>query len=122
MPTPSDGRVTDDRCPGALRVHQAADGAMVRVRLPGGQITVGQLRALAAASASDGDRSLDLTSRANVQIRGIADAAAATGAAEDAGARVLAPPTTTPWNSSNARLEAPAGLQITLFAELGESD
>jgi lactoylglutathione lyase len=52
----------------------------------------------------------------------VADAAAAAGAAEDAGARVLAPPTTTPWNSSNARLEAPAGLQITLFAELGEED
>lgn len=51
----------------------------------------------------------------------VADAAAATGAAEDAGARVLAQPTTTPWNSSNARLEAPAGLQITLFTELGDS-
>jgi lactoylglutathione lyase len=46
----------------------------------------------------------------------------ATDAAEQAGARVLAQPTTTPWNSSNARLEAPAGLQITLFAELGDSD
>jgi lactoylglutathione lyase len=52
----------------------------------------------------------------------VADASAATAAAEDAGARVLAPPTTTPWNSSNARLEAPAGLQITLFAELGDPD
>jgi predicted enzyme related to lactoylglutathione lyase len=52
----------------------------------------------------------------------VADSAAATSAAEHAGARVLAPPTTTPWNSSNARLEAPAGLQITLFAELGDSD
>jgi lactoylglutathione lyase len=52
----------------------------------------------------------------------VADAAAAAGAAEDAGARVLAPPTTTPWNSSNARLEAPAALQITLFAELGGSE
>jgi lactoylglutathione lyase len=52
----------------------------------------------------------------------VADAAAATSAAQDAGARVLAQPTTTPWNSSNARLEAPAGLQITLFAELGDSD
>lgn len=51
----------------------------------------------------------------------VADAAVATSAAEQAGARVLAPPTTTPWNSSNARLEAPAGLQITLFAELGDS-
>jgi lactoylglutathione lyase len=50
----------------------------------------------------------------------VADAAAATAAAEDAGARVLAPPTTTPWNSSNARLDAPAGLQITLFTELGD--
>jgi catechol 2,3-dioxygenase-like lactoylglutathione lyase family enzyme len=52
----------------------------------------------------------------------VADAALATGAAEDAGARVLAPPTTTPWNSSNARLEAPAGLQLTLFTELGDPD
>jgi lactoylglutathione lyase len=52
----------------------------------------------------------------------VADAAVATGAAEDAGARVLAQPTATPWNSSNARLEAPAGLQITLFAELGDPD
>ncbi|HEX6678096.1 MAG TPA: VOC family protein [Actinomycetes bacterium] len=50
----------------------------------------------------------------------VADAAAAAGAAVQAGARVLAPPTTTPWNSSNARLEAPAGLQITLFCELGD--
>jgi predicted enzyme related to lactoylglutathione lyase len=52
----------------------------------------------------------------------VADAAAATGAAEEAGARVLAQPTTTPWNSSNARLEAPAGLQITLFCELADQD
>ena len=50
------------------------------------------------------------------------DTAAATRAARDAGARLLAEPTTTPWNSSNARLQAPAGLQITLFAELGDPD
>lgn len=36
-----------------------------------------------------------------------------------AGATELAPPTETPWRSLNARLEAPAGLQITLFQELG---
>jgi catechol 2,3-dioxygenase-like lactoylglutathione lyase family enzyme len=46
------------------------------------------------------------------------DAAAATAAAEAAGARVVAPPTRTPWNSLNARLEAPGGLQLTLFEEL----
>ena len=36
-----------------------------------------------------------------------------------AGATVIAEPTVTPWNSLNARLEAPAGLQLTLFTELG---
>ncbi|NUT51462.1 MAG: VOC family protein [Saccharothrix sp.] len=37
-----------------------------------------------------------------------------------AGAEVIAEPTRTPWNSLNARLKAPAGLQLTLFQELGE--
>jgi hypothetical protein len=35
-----------------------------------------------------------------------------------AGERLISEPTTTPWNSLNSRLEAPAGLQLTLFAEL----
>jgi lactoylglutathione lyase len=47
------------------------------------------------------------------------DSRAATQALEAAGATVLAEPTRTPWNSLNARLEAPAGLQLTLFTELG---
>ena len=34
-----------------------------------------------------------------------------------AGAQVIAPPTMTPWRSLNARLSAPADLQITLFQE-----
>lgn len=33
------------------------------------------------------------------------------------GARMIAPPVLTPWKSLNARLDAPAGLQITLFQE-----
>jgi len=37
----------------------------------------------------------------------------------DAGATLIAPPTPTPWRSLNARLDAPAGLQITVFQELG---
>lgn len=36
-----------------------------------------------------------------------------------AGAELIAPPTRTPWDSLNARLAAPAGLQLTLFQELG---
>jgi lactoylglutathione lyase len=35
-----------------------------------------------------------------------------------AGARVIAEPTRTPWDSLNARLAAPADLQLTLFQEL----
>ena len=37
-----------------------------------------------------------------------------------AGAAVVAPPTETPWRSLNARLDAPAGLHITVFQELDE--
>ena len=38
----------------------------------------------------------------------------------EAGATEVAPPTVTPWNSLNARLDAPAGLHITVFQELGD--
>ena len=46
------------------------------------------------------------------------DAAGTTRLLEDGGARVLSEPVRTPWDSLNARLEAPAGLQLTLFEEL----
>lgn len=46
------------------------------------------------------------------------DAAETTHRLADAGARVIAEPVRTPWNSLNSRLEAPAGLQLTLFTEL----
>jgi catechol 2,3-dioxygenase-like lactoylglutathione lyase family enzyme len=46
------------------------------------------------------------------------DSAEATDDAVGAGATLIAPPTVTPWNSLNSRLDAPAGLQLTLFQEL----
>ncbi|MCU1621268.1 MAG: nitrite/sulfite reductase hemoprotein beta-component ferrodoxin domain protein [Frankiales bacterium] len=64
-------RTAVDRCPGVLRVHDAVDGGLVRVRVPGGYLTGAQLAALADASASWGDGNLDLTSRGNVQLRGL---------------------------------------------------
>jgi predicted enzyme related to lactoylglutathione lyase len=54
----------------------------------------------------------------------VADAESATELAAAAGASVLSRPVLTPWNSRNARLDGPAGLQLTLFQELdgtGES-
>jgi lactoylglutathione lyase len=49
----------------------------------------------------------------------VADVTTATADLEGAGATVIAPPTRTPWDSINARLQGPAGLQLTLFQELG---
>lgn len=62
-----------DACPGALQVHQAADGALARVRLPGGMITAAQLGALAAISSRSGSGTLELTARGNVQLRGLTE-------------------------------------------------
>jgi lactoylglutathione lyase len=50
----------------------------------------------------------------------VSDAAAATAALAGAGAAVIAEPVQTPWRSLNARLEGPAGLQLTLFTELDD--
>ena len=50
----------------------------------------------------------------------VADAQVTTDELVDAGATLVAPPTRTPWDSLNARLEGPAGLQLTLFQELAE--
>lgn len=47
------------------------------------------------------------------------DARLATDRAVEAGAELVAPPTLTPWGSLNSRLDAPAGLHVTLFQELG---
>ncbi|MFI6602223.1 VOC family protein [Nonomuraea sp. NPDC050536] len=50
------------------------------------------------------------------------DSTVTTDRLEEAGATVVAPPTRTPWNSLNSRLEGPAGLQLTLFQELGSQE
>ncbi|MEU3469350.1 nitrite reductase [Streptomyces sp. NPDC006687] len=62
-----------DACPGALRLHAADDGYLARVRIPGGLLTVPQAAALGLAADRFGDGHLELTSRGNVQLRGLAD-------------------------------------------------
>ena len=47
----------------------------------------------------------------------VEDCAAATRAALAAGATPVAPPTRTPWESVNARLDAPGTIHLTLFEE-----
>jgi lactoylglutathione lyase len=46
----------------------------------------------------------------------VEDAATATATLSDAGARVVAPPTQTPWGSLNARLDTPGALHVTLYS------
>ncbi|WP_328450320.1 precorrin-3B synthase [Amycolatopsis sp. NBC_00438] len=69
MPTPA--RVRADACPGVFATHDAADGPLARVRLPGGAVSAAQLRALAGCAEACGDGDLHLTSRGNVQLRGV---------------------------------------------------
>lgn len=78
-------RQRDDACPGALHVHQAADGALARIRLPGGMITAAQLETLAHAATRHGSGTLELTARGNIQLRGITDTRAVAEAAAGAG-------------------------------------
>jgi lactoylglutathione lyase len=94
----------------------AADGGHVTI-LDAGRAT---LEITDPAHASYIDR-VEVGERVAGHVRvafQVDDATRATRALEVAGARVLAEPVRTPWHSLNARLEAPAGLQLTLFEEL----
>ena len=68
-------RVRADACPGAVTLHQAADGGLARIRIPGGLVSGPQLIALADATRDLGDGRMELTSRGNVQIRALAPGA-----------------------------------------------
>lgn len=62
-------------CPGALRPMMSGDGLVVRVRPHGGRLTPEQAKGIAALSARHGNGLIDLSARANVQLRGVTDAA-----------------------------------------------
>ncbi|WP_342742977.1 precorrin-3B synthase [Pseudonocardia ammonioxydans] len=68
---PTTARTRADACPGVVSPHLAADGALARVRLPGGLIDAPALRAVAALARDAGDGAVHLTSRGNLQLRGL---------------------------------------------------
>jgi precorrin-3B synthase len=58
-------------CPSGHRPFVAADGLLVRVRVPGGELTRQQVDSIARVAERDGSGVVELTSRANLQIRGV---------------------------------------------------
>ncbi|MEU1330677.1 cobalamin biosynthesis protein CobG [Streptomyces sp. NPDC005865] len=77
-PSPDQGespiRDRGDACPGALRLHLADDGRLARLRLPGGLLTGHQVEVLADVAERLADGSLSITSRGNVELRGLGEA------------------------------------------------
>lgn len=62
-------------CPGILQPMRSGDGLIVRVRPPGGALALHEVRVLADLAARLGNGHIDLTRRANLQLRGLSDRA-----------------------------------------------
>jgi precorrin-3B synthase len=61
-------------CPGALRPMQSGDGLVVRVRPRLAHLSAAQALALCELAAQHGAGVIDVTNRANLQVRGVSDA------------------------------------------------
>jgi lactoylglutathione lyase len=119
--------VTADDYEAALRFYRDVLGMdeAEAVSSPGGQITIldggrATLELVDSAHARYID-DVEVGRRVAGHIRvafEVDDSAATTDDLVAAGALLLAAPTRTPWDSLNSRLDAPAGLQLTLFSEL----
>lgn len=60
-------------CPGALRPMMSGDGLVVRVRPRGGRLSPEQAHGIADLATRFGNGLIDLSARANVQVRGLSD-------------------------------------------------
>jgi precorrin-3B synthase len=86
VPVRSPGpRIRADACPGVFAPHDAADGALARIRLPGGVIGAAALRVVADCAQDLGDGRVHLTSRGNLQLRGLSRSGALVARLADAG-------------------------------------
>lgn len=114
-------------CPGALRPMLSGDGLVVRVRPRGGRLSQDQVAGIAELSAQNGNGLIDLSSRANLQIRGVTDASYDTlmtdlqaldlldeTAEAEARRNILVTPF---WQSGDGAQEIAAGLALALAAD-----
>jgi precorrin-3B synthase len=64
-------RTRGDLCPGVFRPWPADDGALVRLRIPGGHVSRTTLLSLLDVAEQYGDGQVHLTKRANLQLRAL---------------------------------------------------
>lgn len=69
--TPTLTPLRPSACPGLLRIVQALDGGICRIKLAGGSISAAQANAVADAAQAYAGGVIEATNRANLQIRGI---------------------------------------------------
>ena len=60
-------------CPGALRPMMSGDGLIVRIRPRAGRLSQRQAAGIATLATNCGNGILDLSNRANIQLRGVAE-------------------------------------------------
>ncbi|MFM0037086.1 oxidoreductase [Paraburkholderia strydomiana] len=58
-------------CPGLLRIVAARDGGICRIKLPGGELNADEAQVIADASTRHAAGVIELTNRANLQVRGV---------------------------------------------------
>ena len=63
--------VRPTHCPGLLRIVQAKDGGICRVKLDGGVISSAQAQAVAQVAQTYASSVIEVTNRSNLQIRGV---------------------------------------------------
>ncbi|MFD0143557.1 MULTISPECIES: cobalamin biosynthesis protein CobG [unclassified Streptomyces] len=119
-PAPNQGepliRDRGDACPGALRLHPADDGRLARLRLPAGLLTSRQVEVLADAADALGDGRVTVTSRGNVELRGLGEGCGAELADRLAEAGLL--PSTTHERVRNIVASPTAGLDGLGYADV----
>ncbi|WP_332261454.1 precorrin-3B synthase [Burkholderia sp. WSM2230] len=105
-------------CPGLVRIVAARDGGICRIKLPGGELSAAQAEAIADASARHAAGVIELTNRANLQLRGVrgGEEAALIATLVDAGLGPLA------HANAAARADAHAGSFPTLTASAAADD
>ena len=107
----------------ALGLPEVADWSSDQGRvllLDAGRATLELFDEAQAAMVDD----LEVGKRVSGKVRlalGVPDADAAASTLVAAGATAVAPAVDTPWGDRNARVAAPDGMQLTLFALAGES-